>query len=259
MFRTTGEGGVIKDLNLKDVTISNTGDYVGYGALVGYSNGNLTIENVNVISGSITGYKCVGGLVGETKEGKYATVIIKNCVNNVPVTSKNVDAGGLIGNGASVSASIGGKCVDTSMGLAPLEGVIMGTRSGDLDPAIIEFIADKENLDVQLQVVERRKEELEHLQQQERVKLEAISGLSAEQAKERLVESLKDEAKTDAASYINDIMEEAKMTANKEAKRIVIQTIQRIATETAVEKQGAGIVPYGEVALRIIRRVGEYR
>ncbi len=53
-----------------------------------------------------------------------------------------------LGNGASVSASIGGKCVDTSMGLTPLEGVIMGTRSGDIDPAIVQFICNHENLTV---------------------------------------------------------------------------------------------------------------
>ena len=53
-----------------------------------------------------------------------------------------------LGNGASISASIGGKCVDTSMGLTPLEGVVMGTRSGNIDPAIMEFIAKKENLDI---------------------------------------------------------------------------------------------------------------
>lgn len=53
-----------------------------------------------------------------------------------------------LGNGASVSASIGGKCVDTSMGLTPLEGLVMGTRSGDLDPAVLEFICKKENMDV---------------------------------------------------------------------------------------------------------------
>ena len=66
-------------------------------------------------------------------------------------------------------------------------------------------------------------------------KLEAISGLSAEEAKERMVESLKEEAKTQAQSYINDIMDDAKLTASKEAKRIVIQSIQRVATETAIE------------------------
>ena len=53
-----------------------------------------------------------------------------------------------LGNGASISASVGGKCVDTSMGLTPLEGLVMGTRSGDIDPAIMEFIAKKENLDI---------------------------------------------------------------------------------------------------------------
>ncbi len=64
--------------------------------------------------------------------------------------------------------------------------------------------------------------------------LEHISGLTASEAREKLIESLKDEAKTAAAGYINDIMDEAKMTANKEAKRIVV-SIQRVATETAVE------------------------
>ena len=76
---------------------------------------------------------------------------------------------------------------------------------------------------------------MEKLHVQELEKLEALSGLSAEEAKERLVESLKEEAKTEAASYINDIMDDAKMTANREAKRIVIQSIQRVATETAIE------------------------
>ena len=54
-----------------------------------------------------------------------------------------------LGNGSSVSAVLNGKCVDTSMGLTPLEGLVMGTRSGDIDPAIMEFIAKKENLDIE--------------------------------------------------------------------------------------------------------------
>ena len=98
-----------------------------------------------------------------------------------------------------------------------------------------EAEAIKENLEAQIAIVDKKKEELEKLHSQEREKLEALSGLSAEEAKERLVESLKEEAKTEAASYINDIMDDAKMTANKEAKRIVIQSIQRVATETAIE------------------------
>lgn len=130
-------------------------------------------------------------------------------------------------------------------------------RQEEIQRRRAETDAIKENLDAQLLMVERRKEELEHLQQQERVKLETIGGLSAEQAKERLVESLKEEAKTDAASYINEIMEDAKMTANKEAKRIVIQTIQRVATETAIENSVTVFhIDNDEMKGRIIGREG---
>ena len=83
------------------------------------------------------------------------------------------------------------------------------------------------------------------------------SGISAEEAKERLVESLKEEAKTQAASYINDIMDDAKMTANKEAKRIVIQSIQRVATETAIENSVTVFhIESDEIKGRIIGREG---
>ena len=97
-----------------------------------------------------------------------------------------------------------------------------------------EAEAIKENLEAQIVIIDKKKDELDKLQMQERENLEALSGLSAEEAKERLIESLKEEAKTQAASYINDIMDDAKLTANKEAKRIVIQSIQRVATETAI-------------------------
>ena len=93
----------------------------------------------------------------------------------------------------------------------------------------------RQNLEAQLAVVDQRKEELDRLRRTAQDTLEHISGLSSEEAKEKLIESLKDEAKTAASAYINDIMDEAKMTANKEAKRIVIQSIQRLATETAIE------------------------
>ena len=101
------------------------------------------------------------------------------------------------------------------------------------------------------------KEELEHMQRQEIEKLEAISGLSAEEAKERMVESLKEEAKTQAQSYINDIMDDAKLTASKEAKRIVIQSIQRVATETAIENSVTVFhIESDEIKGRIIGREG---
>ena len=97
----------------------------------------------------------------------------------------------------------------------------------------------RQRVETQQALLQKREEELDerknNLLEQERTKLEEISGISAEEAKERLVEALRDEAKTNAQAYINEIMDDAKMTANKEAKRIIIQTIQRVATETAVE------------------------
>jgi len=98
---------------------------------------------------------------------------------------------------------------------------------------------------------------MEKLHKQEVERLEALSGLSAEEAKERLTESLKEEAKTDAASYINEIMDDAKMQANKEAKRIVVQTIQRVATETAIENAVTVFhIDSDEIKGRIIGREG---
>ncbi|MDE6801006.1 MAG: ribonuclease Y, partial [Phocaeicola sp.] len=120
-----------------------------------------------------------------------------------------------------------------------------------------EAEAIKENLEAQIVIIDKKKEELDKLQMQEREKLEALSGLSAEEAKERLIESLKEEAKTQAASYINDIMDDAKLTANKEAKRIVIQSIQRVATETAIENSVTVFhIESDEIKGRIIGREG---
>ncbi len=118
-----------------------------------------------------------------------------------------------------------------------------------------------ENLRVSLenreQLLESRNVEVDHLYRQAQEELVKISGLSAEEAKEKLVESLKDEAKTAAAGYINDIMDDAKMTASKEAKRIVIQSIQRVATETAVENSVTVFhIDNDEIKGRIIGREG---
>ncbi len=92
-----------------------------------------------------------------------------------------------------------------------------------------------QSLEAKIANNDKKRAELEELTAQERTKLEQISGLSAEQAKEHLVQSMKDEARAQAQQYINEIVDDAKLTANKEAKRIVIQTIQRVATETAIE------------------------
>ena len=105
--------------------------------------------------------------------------------------------------------------------------------------------------------MESRQAEIDKMQKRAQETLEHISGLSAEEAKDKLVESLKDEAKTAAASYINDIMDEAKLTANKEAKRIVVQTIQRVATETAIENAVTVFhIDSDELKGRIIGREG---
>ena len=133
----------------------------------------------------------------------------------------------------------------------------LNQRHDDLQRKHQEADAVRENLEVQLSLLNDKKEELDKLQHQEREKLEMISGLSAADAKNRLIESLKEEAKTEAASYINDIMDDAKMTANKEAKKIVIQTIQRIGTETAIENSVSVFhIDNDEMKGRIIGREG---
>jgi ribonuclease Y len=115
----------------------------------------------------------------------------------------------------------------------------------------------RENLDQQLELVERKSDDLERSHKRQVEQLEAISGMSAEEAKEMLVESLKAEAKTEAMSYINDIMDEARINANKESKRIVLQTIQRTATETAIENSVTIFhIDSDEIKGRIIGREG---
>ncbi len=120
-----------------------------------------------------------------------------------------------------------------------------------------ELEKQQQAIDAEKQIIAQQKEELSKQQEVERQKLEELSGLSAEEARNRLVESLKDEAKTAAASYVNEIMDEAKLNANAQAKKIVIQTIQRVATETAIENSVSVFhIDNDEVKGRIIGREG---
>jgi ribonuclease Y len=113
------------------------------------------------------------------------------------------------------------------------------------------------NLTHQLEVVTNKQQEVEKFHRRQVEQLETLSGLSAEDAKSQLVESLKAEAKTDALSHIKDIVEEAKINANKEAKKIVIQTIQRVATEHAIENSVSIFnIENDEIKGRIIGREG---
>ncbi|HOZ13161.1 MAG TPA: ribonuclease Y [Tenuifilaceae bacterium] len=115
----------------------------------------------------------------------------------------------------------------------------------------------RENLNAQVELIEKRSEELDKMHKTQVDKLEAISGLSAEDAKTQLIESLKAEARTSAMSYINEIVDEAKMTAAKESKRIVVQTIQRVATEAAIENSVTVFnIDSDEIKGRIIGREG---
>ncbi|MBQ8466864.1 MAG: ribonuclease Y [Prevotella sp.] len=126
----------------------------------------------------------------------------------------------------------------------------LGRRKNELDN-------QQQRIDNEKKAIALRQDELDKMQQKEREKLEELSGLSADEAKARLVESLKDEAKTQAASYINEIMDEAKLNANAQAKKIVIQTIQRVATETAIENSVSVFhIENDEVKGRIIGREG---
>lgn len=130
-------------------------------------------------------------------------------------------------------------------------------KQEDLGKRKVELDNTQNKLNAHAQLLKTKEEELEKMQLKEREKLEELSGLSAEEAKKRLVDSLKDEARTNAQSYINEIMDDAKMTANKEAKRIVIQTIQRVATETAIENSVTVFhIDNDEVKGRIIGREG---
>ena len=117
--------------------------------------------------------------------------------------------------------------------------------------------AIRENLKMQMDVLEKKTEELSKVHKQKVAQLEAISGLSQSEAKQELIDSLKEEAKTEAMSSINEIMDEAKMTATKEAKRVVIQTIQRVAAETAIENAVTVFhIESDEIKGRIIGREG---
>ena len=133
----------------------------------------------------------------------------------------------------------------------------LNQRQEDLNKKRIEADTIRISIDNQLGLLEKRSAELEKTHRQAVEKLESVSGLSADEAKAQLVDSLKDEAKTNAQSFINDIMEEAKLTANKEAKRIVIQSIQRVATETAIENAITVFhIDSDEIKGRIIGREG---
>ena len=130
-------------------------------------------------------------------------------------------------------------------------------KERDLENRLRENERLKEQMQNQLQILEHKKEEIDQMKREQNVRLEQISGMSSEDAKNILVENMKAEAKTEAAAYINETIEEAKMTATKEAKRIIVASIQRVATETAIENAVTVFnIESDEVKGRIIGREG---
>ena len=133
----------------------------------------------------------------------------------------------------------------------------LNQKQGEVQRAQNELNTQRQTLENQQKAIEHKTQEIERLQQKAEQQLEQISGLSAEEAKKQLVDALKDEAKTAAMAYINDTMDEARLTANKEAKKIIIQSIQRIASETTVENAVTIFhIDNDEVKGRIIGREG---
>lgn len=115
----------------------------------------------------------------------------------------------------------------------------------------------KKNIERQVEINERKAEDLEKMHRRQVEQLEVISGLTPEEAKNQLLEALKDEAKTDAAAFIQETMEEAKLSAGNEARKIVVQSIQRVATEQAIENSVSVFnIENDDIKGRIIGREG---
>ena len=133
----------------------------------------------------------------------------------------------------------------------------LNQRQDELNRNKQDLEREQQRLENEKNLIAVKQQDLDKMQDQERAKLEELSGLSAEEAKNRLVESMKDKAKMDAASYINEVVDQAKLDANMKAKKIVIQTIQRVATETAIENSVSVFhIDNDEVKGRIIGREG---
>lgn len=133
----------------------------------------------------------------------------------------------------------------------------LNQRQGDIQRAQNEVNQKTQQLEQQQKAIEFKSQEIERMHHQAEQQLEQLSGISAEEAKKQLIEALKDEAKTAAMSYVNEIMDDARLTANKEAKKIIIQTIQRVSSETAAENTVSVFhIDNDEVKGRIIGREG---
>lgn len=133
----------------------------------------------------------------------------------------------------------------------------LNSRQGELQRQQNELQSRVQQVENQQKALEFKTVEIDKMHKQAQHQLEQLSGMSAEDAKKQLVEAMKDEAKTDAMAFINETMDEARLTANKEAKKLIIQTIQRIASDTTVENAVSIFhIDNDEVKGRVIGREG---
>ena len=133
----------------------------------------------------------------------------------------------------------------------------LNQKTNELDRKLKENESIRQNLKNQVEIANKKCEEYDTLKEEANRQIEQIAGMSAEEARNQLMENMKDEARTQAQSYINDVVDEARLTASKEAKRIVINTIQRTATEAAIENAVTVFnIESDEIKGRIIGREG---
>jgi ribonuclease Y len=135
--------------------------------------------------------------------------------------------------------------------------IAINQQNSELQKKIKEVESSKEHIKNQTEFLEKKQEEYEKLRTEAIQKIENIAGLSAAEAKNQLIETMKAEAKSESLSYISEVMDEARLTASKESKRIIINTIQRIAPETAIENAVTVFnIESDEIKGRIIGREG---
>ena len=233
---------------------------------------DIAIWIICVLVGLAIGYS-VASYMSKKQAQSRANVILDEATREAEVIKektllKSREEGLKIEADAERNASQRLSKVQTAEARAKQREMQLNQQQGDLNRRKKEIDSRASNLDNREKAVEARQEELDRrvaetnaeldrLVGETRAELERISGLSVDEAREKLVESLKEEAKTQAAGYINDIIDDAKLTATKEAKRIVIQSIQRVATETAIENSVTVFhIDNDEIKGRIIGREG---
>ena len=223
------------------------------------------MDNIIIVIASVVAF-ALGALVAQVMARRNAKSRANEIVEKAKLEAevlknneviKGKEAGMAITSEAEKQANARLAKVQSSEAKVKQREIQLNQLQGDVQRRRNELDTLKQNVDKQTAVLEERKKDVDRMEKSVRDTLEHVSGLSAEDAKEKLVESLKDEAKTAAQSYINDIMDDAKLTANKEAKRIIVETIQRVATETAVENAVTVFhIENDEIKGRIIGREG---